>query len=141
MSQVVGLPCSVCGNRIGSILNGCFCDACHNPIHESCRTPPAHLSFSACTACGTDLSTASRQAEGREAERQRQLATLPPPPSQMAEVDQLRFLWNVGRLIVGGAAATAVGVVLLFEGEPAGLGALGAGAVLGVIGVLACRRR
>jgi hypothetical protein len=57
MPQLVGLECVVCGQRIGSIIDGKFCDGCGNPIHAACRiTSPAAESAS-CPQCGCNPAT------------------------------------------------------------------------------------
>jgi hypothetical protein len=39
MRQLVGQNCAVCGNRIGSVVDGRFCEGCGNPVHDNCSKP------------------------------------------------------------------------------------------------------
>lgn len=140
MPQLVGLPCSICGERIGSVLDAAFCSACEYPVHNRCKLPTTSARPTVCTGCGCDLSLAARREQEREVERQRRIATLPPPPSQMAEVKQLSAVWNVARFLIGGFFVAMFGVFLLIEGEPVGLGAIGAGLVVAAVGVFGAYR-
>jgi hypothetical protein len=51
MRQLVGLKCSVCQQRISSILEGSFCDQCGSPLHDQCRKAEATTGEKSCPVC------------------------------------------------------------------------------------------
>lgn len=64
LPQLVGMSCAVCSQRVGSEVDGRFCEVCGNPIHNGCsKCPPAPASnddilsvaeASECPRCGAD---------------------------------------------------------------------------------------
>jgi rubredoxin len=55
MAQLVGTTCVFCRHRIGSILDGRFCDICKSPMHTRCCQPEAGRSGEGrCPRCGAD---------------------------------------------------------------------------------------
>jgi hypothetical protein len=79
MSQLVGSRCALCGQVIGSVLEGKFCPDCDSPYHDKCRAglgeaiPGARLSAddsTRCPTCGGDISAL----QAARAERERQAA-------------------------------------------------------------------
>ena len=57
MKQLVGLKCVVCQERIGSNLEGRFCSACDNAVHNKCCNTP--IEAGACPGCGANLANAA----------------------------------------------------------------------------------
>jgi hypothetical protein len=67
LPQLVGMSCAICAERIGSEIDGRFCDACGNPIHDQCsKTPPGPATnedvvsageASECPRCGSNPAT------------------------------------------------------------------------------------
>jgi hypothetical protein len=51
MPQLVGQVCVLCEQRIGSVVDGCFCDVCGKPAHRACRRTAA-ADAGACAGCG-----------------------------------------------------------------------------------------
>jgi hypothetical protein len=41
LPQLVGMQCAVCTKRVGSEIDGRFCEVCGNPVHNRCATHPA----------------------------------------------------------------------------------------------------
>lgn len=67
MSQLVGLKCTRCDERIKSIHDGTVCSACGCPVHKRCMRPGG----TGCGACGTpsDAARAYRREADQRAER------------------------------------------------------------------------
>jgi hypothetical protein len=51
MKQLVGLPCTLCQQRIDSIIEGRFCEGCGRPVHDACIRPAA-AAPGGCPSCG-----------------------------------------------------------------------------------------
>lgn len=69
MQQLVGSACVICQQRIGSVVEGGFCEGCHGAVHNRCMQPQsAQLAEGRCSVCGANLSqvTAARQRYERE---------------------------------------------------------------------------
>jgi len=69
MSQLVGLPCAVCNERIGTVAEGRFCATCGSPVHTRCATPWKRGAAS-CGTCGAaaELAATHRQQSQEEDE-------------------------------------------------------------------------
>lgn len=52
LKQVVGLKCLRCQQRIGSVLEGSFCNTCDSPVHTQCARPESSAGL--CPACGSE---------------------------------------------------------------------------------------
>lgn len=50
VSQLVGLVCVGCGNRIGETFDAAFCPACGNALHDHCKRPSTDSAI--CPNCG-----------------------------------------------------------------------------------------
>jgi hypothetical protein len=62
MRQLVGLSCVLCGERIGSIIDGRFCESCGCPIHNKCVRPTGDADRdSRCATCGANREHATRE--------------------------------------------------------------------------------
>jgi hypothetical protein len=59
--QLVGELCVICRNRIGSIVDGLFCQACGCPVHTKCAQPQTERVESRCPQCGADPSFDKRE--------------------------------------------------------------------------------
>jgi hypothetical protein len=57
--QIVGEICLVCGQRVGSVLEGHFCSGCGYAVHSKCVLKQAASSGSACLICGGDPAVGS----------------------------------------------------------------------------------
>jgi hypothetical protein len=55
MRQLVGLNCVKCEQRIGSIVEGQFCECCKHPVCNTCYQTPASIRQNQCSGCGVDL--------------------------------------------------------------------------------------
>ena len=66
MSQLVGLRCTRCNERIKTVQDGTLCSACGSPVHPHCMSPGGV----GCGACGTspDVAAAYRESAQDEAE-------------------------------------------------------------------------
>src|SRR5262245_44369460 len=53
MQQLVGRACVVCGQRIGSVVEGRFCPTCGNAVHNGC-VEPGSAAPDKCPDCGGD---------------------------------------------------------------------------------------
>jgi hypothetical protein len=70
MAQLVGSTCVFCRQRIGSILDGRFCDICKSPVHTTCCQPEADRSGEGrCTGCGADNVQTAKIREEQQARR------------------------------------------------------------------------
>ena len=67
MTQLTGLTCALCNERIASVLDGEFCSTCGCPIHSRCAMPGTTRS-GACTACGADAAAAAAHQQRSEEE-------------------------------------------------------------------------
>jgi hypothetical protein len=55
MQQLVNSLCVVCLKRIGSIVEGRFCERCGSPVHKNCVQSQANSNpESGCSVCGSD---------------------------------------------------------------------------------------
>lgn len=75
MSQLVGVDCALCGQRIASVLGAGFCTACSCPVHDKCR----HTATveTGCPACGGN--PANPVAEQMRSDRTKELSKKAPP--------------------------------------------------------------
>jgi sulfite exporter TauE/SafE len=145
VAQLVGLPCSICGERIGAAFESAFCEKCGNPVHNRCRRP-ASSPAGHCPTCGADLAAAGRTAAEREREQREAEARLPPPPP--LEAERMLHAYRVARgllgWILGAVGAVVGGVVVLTLDEPGttfvGIAAIVAGVAMGVLAVSLARR-
>jgi hypothetical protein len=72
-AQVVGTSCALCGQRIGSIIEGGFCPDCGAPVHNHCAASPARREGpEACPSCGADRSALLADEEARQEEALRE---------------------------------------------------------------------
>jgi hypothetical protein len=70
MPQLVGSPCTLCEQRIGSVLEGAFCDSCGRPYHYECRKSQSALANQGkCASCGGDTPNAVATQVHSEKER------------------------------------------------------------------------
>lgn len=58
MAQLAGSHCVLCQGRIGSELDGRFCEGCGNPVHLTYEAKPDSLAGGVCADCGTNLAEA-----------------------------------------------------------------------------------
>lgn len=71
MAQLVGSICVFCRQRIGSVLDGRFCDICNNPMHTSCIQPQMNRSVEGrCPGCGMDMPAAQIRDQERKTRKQ-----------------------------------------------------------------------
>lgn len=62
MRQLVDLSCALCGGRIGSVIDGRFCESCGCPVHMKCDSPaPATEQGPSCPACSARSALAERE--------------------------------------------------------------------------------
>jgi len=54
LPQLIGLQCVTCQKGIASILDGAFCDACGNPVHQKCVGSSQSIAAERCPQCGGD---------------------------------------------------------------------------------------
>jgi hypothetical protein len=143
MSQLVGLPCSIFAERLGSTLEPGFCETCGNAVHHRCRIPVSPAPAQTCQTCGTDLVAAARRAEERARQRREELAQRPPQPP--LDIERYLHKYAVARWFLGAVGALFCGVIVMTLEEPgailAGAMAVVAGVVMGALGILASRRR
>jgi hypothetical protein len=66
LPQLVGMSCAACSQRVGSVIDGRFCEVCGNPVHNGCAPPPRSVSNDdllsvreqpKCARCGCDPKT------------------------------------------------------------------------------------
>ena len=138
--QLVGLPCAICDERIGNMLESAFCATCGNPVHDRCRVPANTASPATCPTCGTNLATAARQAEERERRRQDEMDRRPPPPP--LELERAFQFYLSARVIMAAVAAFVVGIMVIVIGETsAGIGAIAAGVGIAALWFFLDRKR
>ena len=88
LPQLVGLSCAVCSQRVGSEIDGHFCEGCGNPIHNACARratppvptgrPPDAPDQPRCARCGCTSFTPVAERVRFVREFERQLPTLRP---------------------------------------------------------------
>jgi hypothetical protein len=143
MAQLVGLPCSMCGERIGNTFESAFCEKCGNPVHNRCREPMRLGSWEACAVCGAHLATARRAAAERERQRREEEARRPPPPPLETEV--YSHYNRIAKWFLTTGACLFGGIYVMTLDEPgatvAGVGATLVGITLGMFGLLAFSKR
>jgi len=59
MPQLVNSICSLCANRISSVLGARFCAACGSPVHDDCAASASGADNSSlCSVCGANMAKA-----------------------------------------------------------------------------------
>lgn len=139
MPQLVGKKCAVCDERISSVLEGEFCNACSNPVHLKCKkTTDSALSPQTCLTCGSSrLLTTTSGGQRNESSQ--------PPPFNLERFKQLRMSLT---LLFCGVMLIPAGVVFVahpelwsiphqrsFRDIAFGVGLTGGGFVLCIMGV------
>ena len=142
MPQIVGLPCAICSDRISAAFESAFCEKCGNAVHNRCRAPGTPTTQT-CSVCGTDLATSARLAEERERQRLEEEAKRPPPPP--LEIERYYHYYQIARWLLGAVVAIMIGIRVMSLDEPgataAGIGAMAASIIMGLVGVYLARRK
>src|SRR5262245_18976847 len=152
--QLAGSICGRCGKRVGSILEGKFCQACGSAVHFDCMpTDPLPGMPGQCLTCGTDPSSAAAIAEAAQ-DRTPQ----PAPPAEsygpMEAIGRTVGLYRAVRFWLAAVFCVGLGVALLLipdlRDDPGhftlrdaapGAAALLVGLLLCLVGFLAFRRK
>jgi len=118
MAQLVGSVCVLCQRRIGSILEGHFCRACSQSIHEACLKPKG-LAQSAghCTECGSPVVATRVPNDHNGPEKGRSLST-------WELFGQVFRAGHAVQLLIVGIFTLVLGVFLLFHPDFRGAGTL-----------------
>ena len=117
LPQLVGMSCAVCGQRIGSTIDGRFCGGCGNPVHDRCSSDAALPAsnddllsaddVAECPRCGAGTSRPVAVEVRRITLQQRVVAEIAP----LQRTAELSLWWRFyGRL------ATLLGVVVTITG-------------------------
>jgi len=71
MPQLVGAACVLCQKKVGSVLEGRFCDGCRHAVHDKCIKPEEERTGEGhCPACGAENKLAAAVAHAEESRRQ-----------------------------------------------------------------------
>lgn len=110
MRQLVGSICVLCRKRIGSIIEGHFCRACSQPVHEACLPRERPLeSPGHCTECGASAAVSAPFAEvtkGGEAA---------PLPKKDGPIGLFFRVGHVVQFLVAGVFTFILACFLLFD--------------------------
>ncbi len=110
MRQLVGLSCVLCHDRIGSIIDGRFCEACACPIHMTCAKPVGDADGeSLCATCGAACSQSTRE---QSLHREHQSNSVAPPTGRNP------IVWVAG--IVGFAIMSVSALLITLDPSPDG---------------------
>jgi hypothetical protein len=152
MRQLVGCLCVFCRQRISDIVEGEFCAACENPIHRRCtnsRTKYPRMRL--CSTCGCDLEGAA--ASPFQGDR-RLSSTVTRDQGTLNRIARPIRIYRGIRFLAGGIFCLVLGSVLAFHpglrSDPKhltlqdmvpGLGALLAGVVMCLLGIVFVRQK
>jgi uncharacterized protein (TIGR03382 family) len=107
MPQLVGSACSICGQRIGSVLDGAFCPVCKLPYHHQCRIQnKVSADSTTCRSCGA---TYQGQAAVQE------MASSKTKQTQPGAFRGLFGVFRALRWAIGGICIIGIGILLLVD--------------------------
>ena len=112
MPQLVNSFCSVCGQRISSVLDARFCEEHARPVHNACRNSGSPDTKSTiCSVCGCDLTQAYVAECHVEKAGNGELDTPQAPPPSRDRGTDLRPSQTAGRVLIGVGAVLLLGNV------------------------------
>ncbi len=95
MPQLVGQPCSRCGQPLASLLSGSICPGCGKAVHHACLAPDTEPdTLWHCSRCGGNPSSVPTPAGDDRLALAPSFDTVPEQPFQVPDLRRRRPLWK-----------------------------------------------